>query len=134
MVKLKDKKAQELWQLLLLILGIAVVVIVVLGFWKGWDFIFGKIGLLPGQDLETVRQGCILSANAMLSSDFCAQFKLAKLPAGDRAYINCQYFDALGTDTAGNPVEIPAGMQEDFEDKLNKLTHGEMDIRILNKK
>lgn len=31
-------------------------------------------------------------------------------------------------------LEIPAGMQEDFEDKLNKLTHGEMDIRILNKK
>jgi ribosome maturation protein Sdo1 len=25
-------------------------------------------------------------------------------------------------------------MQEDFEDKLNKLTHGEVDIKILEKK
>jgi ribosome maturation protein SDO1 len=31
-------------------------------------------------------------------------------------------------------LEIPAGMQEDFEDKLNKLTHGEVDIKILEKK
>jgi len=31
-------------------------------------------------------------------------------------------------------LEIPAGMQEDFENRLNKLTHGEVDIRIIKKK
>ncbi|MBI2668141.1 ribosome assembly factor SBDS [Candidatus Woesearchaeota archaeon] len=31
-------------------------------------------------------------------------------------------------------LEIPAGMQEDFENKLNKLTHGGVDITILKKK
>ncbi len=31
-------------------------------------------------------------------------------------------------------LEIPAGIQEDFENRLNKLTHGEVDIRIVSKK
>ena len=117
MVKLKYKKAKEMWQLLLIILGIAVVVILLLGFWKGSDYIFGKIGLLPGQDLETIRQGCVISASAKLSADFCDQFKLAKLPSEDRQYINCQYFDSLGADISGNPVEIHSGICGDKDKK-----------------
>jgi len=31
-------------------------------------------------------------------------------------------------------VEIPAGLQNDFFDKVNNLTHGENDIKILNEK
>ncbi|MFH1332359.1 MAG: ribosome assembly factor SBDS [archaeon] len=31
-------------------------------------------------------------------------------------------------------VELPAGLSEEFEDALNKLTHGEVDIKIVNKR
>lgn len=31
-------------------------------------------------------------------------------------------------------VELPAGMQPEFEDELNKLSQGEVEIKILNKK
>ncbi len=31
-------------------------------------------------------------------------------------------------------VEIPAGLSEEFEDELNKLTHGEADIKIINRR
>ena len=30
-------------------------------------------------------------------------------------------------------VEIPAGMQEQFEDEVNKLTHGDIDMKIIKK-
>ncbi len=31
-------------------------------------------------------------------------------------------------------LEIPAGLSEEFEDELNKLTHGEADIKIINRR
>ena len=31
-------------------------------------------------------------------------------------------------------LELPAGMQEALENELNKLTRGDVDIKILNKK
>jgi len=31
-------------------------------------------------------------------------------------------------------LEIPAGMQEDLEDELNRLTHGEIEFRVLNRR
>jgi len=31
-------------------------------------------------------------------------------------------------------VELPAGLSEEFEDELNKLTHGEVDIKLINRR
>ncbi|MFH1211067.1 MAG: ribosome assembly factor SBDS [archaeon] len=31
-------------------------------------------------------------------------------------------------------LEIPAGLSEEFEDAMNKLTHGEVDIKVINKR
>jgi ribosome maturation protein SDO1 len=31
-------------------------------------------------------------------------------------------------------IELPAGLSEEFEDALNKLTHGEVDIKVINKR
>lgn len=31
-------------------------------------------------------------------------------------------------------IELPAGLNEEFEDELNKITHGEVDIKVVNKR
>ncbi|MBX4196461.1 hypothetical protein KW805_02655 [Candidatus Pacearchaeota archaeon] len=84
-----DKRGQDLsiTTLILIILGIIVLVFIVLGFSLGWDYIFGKIGLVPGQSLETVAQGCNIAIQGKLNVDFC-QFKSAKID-GRKEYINC---------------------------------------------
>lgn len=94
MRKIKNKKAQEfsIATLLLLVLGVIVLVIIILGFWKGWDWIFGKIPFLPGGDLATFKQGCNLAAKMDSSEDYCQEYKPVKLPGSSEAvYINCEY-------------------------------------------
>ncbi len=89
-----DKKGQEfsITTLLILVLGIIVLVIVVVGFTYGWNFIFGKIGLLPGQDLQAVAKSCEIAAEQDLKIDYCSQFKAVTLPGSSgKTYINCEY-------------------------------------------
>ena len=31
-------------------------------------------------------------------------------------------------------VELPAGLKPDFEDKVNKMTHGEIDLKVIERK
>ena len=59
-----------------------------LGFTKGFDFIFGKFDLAPGQDLETVLQGCNVAVQADLRIDYCT-FKKVKVD-GVSQYVNCE--------------------------------------------
>lgn len=86
------KKGQEgvsLGTLLLLILGIVVVVVLIIGFTQGFDFIFGKFRLLPGQSLQTVVESCNVAAELKLSADYCSEFKQIKVD-GKNEYVNCQ--------------------------------------------
>jgi hypothetical protein len=88
---MKTKKAQGLpiSTLLLLIMGIAVVLIVLLGFYLGWDYVFGKLGILPGSDLEAFTKGCEFAATQNLRSDFCSiKDKPVKID-GRSVYTNC---------------------------------------------
>lgn len=84
-----NKKAQELsiTTLILIVLGVIILVLLVLGFTKGWDFIFGKFDLLPGQNLEAVAQSCKVSAQSGLKIDYCG-FKKIKLDSKTE-YVNC---------------------------------------------
>lgn len=87
--KVMNKKGQEgltLTTLLLIVLGIVVVVVIIIGATSGFDFIFGKVNQLPGQTLEAITQGCGISAQQTLITDYCYDFK--KLD--DNTYINCQ--------------------------------------------
>ena len=91
MQKGMDKKGQEgvtLTTLLLIVLGAVVVVIVILGFTKGFDFIFGNVGNLPGQQLEVVVQSCQVAAGNELSTDYCTQLKKVELN-GQEQYVTC---------------------------------------------
>ncbi|MDP1728713.1 MAG: hypothetical protein Q8L27_00735 [archaeon] len=88
--KIESKKAQEfsITTLVVLVLAVIVLVIVILGFWKGWDYIFGKVGLLPG-NLEAVAQSCSGSGQAGLVTSYCYEFKSVTVN-GVKQYMNCE--------------------------------------------
>lgn len=86
-----DKSGQEgitIGTLLLIVLGVVVVAVIILGVTGTFDFIFGKINLVPGQDLEAVAQSCIIASESKLAVDFC-QFKKLEID-GKTDYVNCQ--------------------------------------------
>lgn len=101
---MENKKAQNLpvGTLLILIMGIAVVVIVLLGFYMGWDFIFGKIGLIPGTDLDAFVSGCSFSASqgpANLQAGYCSvRDKAINIPGRGSVYTNCKAVESYMTD------------------------------------
>ncbi len=98
-LKMFNKKAQGLpiSTLILLILGIIVLVVVAVGFIKGWDFIFGKIGILPG-DLEVAAKACDVSGSNNLKTSYCNEFKEVKI-AGKKQFVNCDYLEQYATFT-----------------------------------
>jgi hypothetical protein len=85
-----NKRGQDLsiGTLILIVLGIVVLVILVIGFTTGWDFLISKFSIAPGQTLETVAQSCKFSGEQKLSLDYCA-FKEVKID-GKNQYINCE--------------------------------------------
>jgi len=93
MQKGMNRKGQEgvtIGTLLLIVLGIVVVVVLIIGATNGFDFIFGKIDTLPGQDLQAVAQGCIIAAQNSLTLDYCEEFKEIELD-GEKRLVNCEY-------------------------------------------
>ena len=85
------KRGQEgvtLGTLLLIILGVVVVVVIIMGATGSLNFVFDKIGLAPGQNLEAKTQSCIIAAKSNLRADYCDTFSKIKI-AGQTQYINC---------------------------------------------
>ncbi|HIG52171.1 TPA: hypothetical protein EYQ19_02020 [Candidatus Pacearchaeota archaeon] len=82
-----NKKGQNLTigAVILIVLGVVVLVMLVIGFTKGWSFLFGKFDVLPGSDLETIAQACKIAGEANLMIDFCAFKKL-----NDGNWVNCE--------------------------------------------
>ena len=88
--KRRNRKGQEgmsITTLLALVLGVVVVVIIILGFTGSFDFIFGKVKLLPGQALQTVVKSCETSVELNLNVDYCS-FKKIKIVSKNE-YLNC---------------------------------------------
>ncbi|GEM_PF-1103282 len=103
-----NKKAQEgltLTTLLLIVLGVVVVVVIILGATGAFDFIFGKIEVLPGQSLESAVQSCKIAAENNLKTDFCVNLKNVELN-GKEQYVTCNY---LKKDYLGEVDEIDCG-------------------------
>ncbi|PXY71337.1 hypothetical protein CXX78_01560 [Candidatus Parvarchaeota archaeon] len=82
-----NKKGQNLTigAVILIVLGVVVLVMLVVGFTKGWSFLFGKFDVLPGSDLETIAQACKIAGEANLMIDFCTFKKL-----NDGNWVNCE--------------------------------------------
>src|SRR3989344_2228384 len=68
---------------ILIILGLVVLVMMIIGFTKGWDFFFGKFDELPSE-LQTIAKACVLYAQGGLGIDFC-QYRLV-----GKELVNCR--------------------------------------------
>src|SRR3989344_5391689 len=66
---------------ILIVLGLAVLVLLIIGFTKGWDFFFGIFDSGPS-DLQTVAKACIGYVEASLSIDFC-KYRLVEIDGKD---------------------------------------------------
>ena len=103
-----NKRGQEgisITTLLLLVLGIVVIVVLIIGVTGGFDFIFGKIKLLPGQSLQTVAESCNAASELKLKIDYCSEFKKIKVD-GKTEYVNCQ------------DSRVQAGMKDELKSKV----------------
>ena len=110
---LNNKKAQEfsITTLVVLVLAIIVLVVVILGFWKGWDYIFSKIGVLPS-GLEAAVQSCQLSAQGDLETSYCYELKSVTIN-NVKQYVNCE--------TLSKSVTITPVLSRNCVDKSVKL-------------
>jgi len=86
-----NRRAQEgvtLTTLLLIVLGVVVVAVVIWGATGGFNFIFSKFNVIPGQSLESVIQGCNIAGEGSLKGDFCLTFKKVTMNGVDQ-YVTC---------------------------------------------
>jgi len=88
---MKDKKGQEMSvsTLILIVLGVAVLVILVLGFSLGWDTIFGKLRFVPS-DLQALQSVCPTYAEQNFVIDYCQLREIKTSVVGKKEYINCE--------------------------------------------
>ena len=86
-----NKKGQDLTigTLVLIVLGVVVLVLLIVGFTKGWGFIFDKFDSAPGKSLETTVQACNFAWQGGLQADYCLEFKRVSY-AGETQYVNCE--------------------------------------------
>ena len=129
MKKVMNKKAQSTQFIIILLVGLAAAVIVIIGVMGGFDAIFGKIGLLPGE-LEAAAQSCGISASGGLKTSYCNEFKYVTI-AGTKQYATCDHleqyaeFEKLGETCNSTKVETLA--EERCKTlKDNKLVNGKV--------
>ena len=93
-----NKKGQGLTSstLILLVVGVIVMVIVVLGFTKGWNF-FTDLFNTGSIDMEAISQKCGLLASTG-GGGYCTD----RIEIGKDKYINCKHAETLGITSTGN--------------------------------
>ena len=111
-----NKKGQNLTigAVILIVLGVVVLVMLVVGFTKGWSFLFGKFDVLPGSDLETIAQACKIAGEANLMIDFCTFKEL-----NDGNWVNCndtRFETTLGS--IGSGITCEESLKHCDDDKL----------------
>ena len=84
---------------ILIVLGLAVLVMMIIGFTKGWSFFFGLFDKGPSE-LQSIAEACVLYAKSGFSIDYC-QSRDIKIN-GKTESINCNDVRISGTlDSAG---------------------------------
>lgn len=130
MIKGLNKRGQEgltLTTLLLIVLGVVVVVVIILGATGAFDFIFGKVDVLPGQSLETAVKSCQTSAGLNLKADFCSELKQVDLD-GATQYVTCTYLMSQKKLFTEQPTDGCEGNTVNYKDYCNnkKLSNSTM--------
>ncbi len=77
---------------ILIVLGLAVLVMLIVGFTKGWSFFFDLFDSGPSQ-LQQIAKACVGYAQGSLTIDFC-KYRLVKID-GNNVLLNCRYSDIL---------------------------------------
>src|SRR3989344_1120590 len=85
-IGLKKKGDVTITTVILIVLGLAVLVMMIIGFTKGWDVIFGQLGNAPSE-LQTYAKACALYAQGGLGIDFC-NYKNMEIDGKDQI-VNC---------------------------------------------
>jgi len=100
---IKSKKAQQEWYLIGIILAILILLVVGLGFWKGWDYIFGKMGLLPN-DLNSAVAICAQYDDSdVLLVSYC-QYRQLTIDS-KKQWVNCPFIFGQATAVLGSGKE-----------------------------
>jgi hypothetical protein len=77
MRKLGDKKGQglQLSTIILIVLGIAVLVFLIFGFYTGWSNLWDRITNFAGgkANLDTIKQGCAVACTGQYENDWCSE-------------------------------------------------------------
>lgn len=118
-----DKRGQELSTnaIVLIVLGIIVLVILIIGFYAGWDKIAPWIK--PKNNVKDIVQACSIACSTNSIYDYCfsnRELKVEDLPGGVGSVENtCKFFaDAVNTDYIKYgiksciglcPIETPTG-------------------------
>lgn len=94
-----NKRGQDLsiGTVILIVLGLAVLVFLVIGFTKGFDVFFGNIGTVDPGKVQVLEKACEGYAQAGLAISYC-DFK----EVASKKYLNC-------ADTSIEPSVIAAG-------------------------
>ena len=93
-----SKRGQEgitIGTLLLIVLGIAVVVVIILGATGGLNFIFDKFRAAPLQSLQAAVTSCNLAGERELRADYCSTFREVELD-GKNQFVTCDYLETRG--------------------------------------
>ena len=117
--------------LLAIVVGVAVVVIVILGFTGTFDFIFEKKDVLPGQQLQAIVESCKVAAGSSLTIDYCGDIK----KESDDRYVTCTFGivkDNLGISEADLPKCNSASMKSLVTENCAVVAGRNKDITINN--
>src|SRR3989344_4953467 len=98
-IGLKKKGDVTITTVILIVLGLAVLVMMIIGFTKGWDVIFGPRCNAPSE-LQTYSKGFGLYAQGGLSIDFC-NYKLIEFNGRDEI-VNCRDDRVIASINASN--------------------------------
>lgn len=106
-----SRKGQEgisIGTLLIIVLGVVAVVIIIIGISGGFDFIFGKIDVLPGQSLQSAVQSCKIAAEQELQVDYCRTFKEVEINDIEQR-VTCQFIAGENIDSSLTPSTFSCG-------------------------
>mgnify|MGYP006297819457 CR=1 FL=1 len=120
----KDKRGQNMsiGTLVGLALAVIVLIFVVLGFTRGWGYIFGKTDYLPS-DLETHQEVCKQYADQKVKVSFC-DYTEDKLTEGD-VYINCKgVYDKVEKITGTGEISFEKDVVSCGADRIKNFCKG----------
>lgn len=122
---------------ILIVLGLAVLVMLIVGFTKGWDTIFKPLDNAPSE-LQTIAKACALYAQGGLTIDFCNYRKIEI--NGKDELVNCndsRVKDSLTSDGVSLPGSLTACINDDVNVKsvCNDIAEGKRgEVKVNNKK